>query len=174
MDRTGPVELAVSGMTCGSCATRVQKALSRHQGVEDASVNFATKRATVQLDPDRVEIKDLVAAVAKAGYGLAPISASSDTDAEESEDKDRSMWLRRVLVAWPLGIIALVLSVWFMEDPCAHPARRHRRPPCRRRRHTRRAHRHLPIGRSRSQLAGPLPEPLMTIPQGQVAALGCR
>ncbi len=119
MDRTGPVELVVSGMTCGSCATRVQKVLSRHQGVEDAAVNFATKRATVQLDPDRVEIKDLVAAVAKAGYGLAPVSGSSDTDAEESEDKVRSMWLRRVLVAWPLGIIVLVLSLFYMHEPWA-------------------------------------------------------
>ena len=119
MNRTSPVELVVSGMTCGSCATRVQKALSRHEGVEEAAVNFATKRATVQLDPNRVEIKDLVAAVAKAGYGLAPVSASSDTDAEESEDKVRRMWLRRVLVAWPLGVTVLVLSLWFMEDPWA-------------------------------------------------------
>ena len=119
MDPIGAVELVVSGMTCGSCATRVQKALSRHEGVEEAAVNFATKRATVQLDPDRVEIKDLVAAVAKAGYGLAPVSASSDTDAEESEDKVRSMWLRRVLVAWPLGVTVLVLSLFYMMDPWA-------------------------------------------------------
>ena len=119
MDHTDPVELAVSGMTCGSCANRVEKALSRQDGVKEASVNFATQRATVQLDPGRVDVDDLVAAVAKAGYGLAPVPESADADAEQSEERVRSMWLRRVLVAWPLGIIVLVLSLFSMHEPWA-------------------------------------------------------
>lgn len=41
------VELHVSGMTCGSCAARVQKVLGRQTGVTRAAVNFATERATV-------------------------------------------------------------------------------------------------------------------------------
>ncbi|MEO5678281.1 MAG: heavy metal translocating P-type ATPase [Acidimicrobiales bacterium] len=119
VEEVAPVELVVSGMTCGSCATRVQKALSRVEGVDEAAVNFATGRATVSLDPARAEVADLIAAVEKAGYGLAPVSGASDAEAEESEDEARAMWLRRVLVAWPLGVIVLVLSVGFMEDPWA-------------------------------------------------------
>jgi copper chaperone CopZ len=47
------VELAVSGMTCGSCATRVQRVLAKQPGVEAAAVNFATKRATTWWRPAR-------------------------------------------------------------------------------------------------------------------------
>ncbi len=82
-------------------------------------MNFATKRATVQLDLDRVEIKDLVAAVAKVGYGLAPISASSDTDARSR--RTRSVRCGCGGCWWPgrSTIIVLILSLWFMEDPWA-------------------------------------------------------
>jgi len=123
-ERTGPagaepVELVVSGMTCGSCATRVQRALSRQDGVEEAAVNFATGRATVHFDPALVKVDDLVTAVAKAGYGLAPVGGSADFDPEASEGEVRAMWLRRVLVAWPLGVTVLVLSLFFMDDPWA-------------------------------------------------------
>ena len=113
------VELVVSGMTCGSCAARVQRVLSRHDGVEEAAVNFATARATVHLDPARVAVDDLVAVVAKAGYGLVPVADVADADPEESEAEVRAMWLRRVLVAWPLGVAVLVLSLFFMEQPWA-------------------------------------------------------
>ncbi|HXH56196.1 MAG TPA: heavy metal-associated domain-containing protein [Iamia sp.] len=104
-DSSGVVELVVSGMTCGSCANRVERVLSRHEGVNDAAVNFATGRATVHLDQARVGVGDLVEAVAKAGYGLAPVAEAGDTDPEASEAKARNMWLRRVAVAWPLAAV---------------------------------------------------------------------
>lgn len=118
-DSSEVVELVVSGMTCGSCANRVERVLSRHEGVKDAAVNFATGRATVHLDRAKVGVDDLVEAVAKAGYGLASVAEAGDEDLEESEAQVRSMWLRRVAVAWPLGVMVLVLSVFFMEDPWA-------------------------------------------------------
>ena len=113
------VELAVSGMTCGSCAARVEKVLARQDGVERAGVNFATERATVVFHPDRVDVEDLVAAVAKIGYGLVPAEAGAETEDVDAEAALRAMWLRRVLVAWPLGLAVLVLSLFFMHDPWA-------------------------------------------------------
>ncbi|MDP9388480.1 MAG: heavy metal translocating P-type ATPase [Actinomycetota bacterium] len=113
------IELSVSGMTCGSCAARVQKVLARQDGVERAAVNFATERATVVFDPARVGADDLVAAVGKIGYGLGPAEPSAEAAAVEAEDVLERMWLRRVLVAWPLGITVLVLSLWFMHEPWA-------------------------------------------------------
>jgi cation-transporting ATPase V len=113
------LELSVSGMTCGSCAARVEKALARQDGVERASVNFATERVAVAFDPALVSVDDLVAAVGKAGYGLAPAepaAASADTD---TEAELQAMWLSRVLVAWPLALTVLVLSLAFMDDPWA-------------------------------------------------------
>jgi P-type Cu+ transporter len=61
------VELAVGGMTCASCAARVEKKLNRLDGVT-ASVNFATETAAVSYDPAAVSAADLVATVEATGY----------------------------------------------------------------------------------------------------------
>ena len=113
------VELAVSGMTCGSCATRVQRALSKRDGVEAAAVNFATRKATVRFDPALVSVGDLVAAGDKIGYRLASVDPAQDSAEGDAEAQQQKLWLRRVLVAWPLGIVVLVLSLFFMEKPWA-------------------------------------------------------
>ncbi|MFC7492792.1 MULTISPECIES: heavy metal translocating P-type ATPase [unclassified Nocardioides] len=60
--------LDIEGMTCASCVNRVQKALSRVEGVEAASVNLATETAAVTYDPGTVDRAALTAAVEKAGY----------------------------------------------------------------------------------------------------------
>ena len=62
------VDLALTGMTCASCAARIEKKLNRLDGVT-ATVNFATEKASVDYDPDVVEPDDLVAAVEAVGYG---------------------------------------------------------------------------------------------------------
>ena len=69
----GPAELDldVSGMTCASCANRVEKRLNRLDGV-DATVNFALHRARVAYDPSSTEVDDLVGAVRAAGYDATP------------------------------------------------------------------------------------------------------
>ncbi len=119
--RAADVEFAVSGMTCGSCAARVEKALNRHDGVIGAGVNFATGKAVVNFDPSQVSPERLSAAVDKIGYGLAPTATGpddSDTEVDEEAAVQR-LWLRRVLVAWPLGLAVLVLSVGWMMEPWA-------------------------------------------------------
>ena len=68
-----PSELAtetfpIEGMTCASCANRVQRALNKVEGVADATVNLATEQATVRYAPDQTGGDDLIAAVAAAGY----------------------------------------------------------------------------------------------------------
>ena len=61
------VSLDVGGMTCSSCAARIEKKLNRLDGVE-ASVNYATEKATVSYDPERVSTDDLVKTVEATGY----------------------------------------------------------------------------------------------------------
>jgi copper chaperone CopZ len=64
----------VSGMTCGSCAARIEKVLVDQAGVEEAAVDVASSRATVVLAaPGTVD--GLTAAVEEIGYGLAPVPA---------------------------------------------------------------------------------------------------
>ena len=64
------VEIPISGMTCASCVARNERALQAKDGVEQASVNYATERATVTFDPARVTVADLVDTVRGAGYGV--------------------------------------------------------------------------------------------------------
>src|SRR5690554_1178893 len=70
------VNLGVRGMTCANCTGRVERALSKVAGVEDASVNLATERATVRFDPDQTDVATLLQAVAGAGYSPVTEQAS--------------------------------------------------------------------------------------------------
>jgi Cu+-exporting ATPase len=65
------LDLPVTGMTCAACATRVQDSLARMEGVEDASVNLAAERATVNFDPVKVNVTDLIGRIKDAGYGTS-------------------------------------------------------------------------------------------------------
>ncbi|MGZ2746384.1 heavy metal translocating P-type ATPase [Burkholderia stagnalis] len=69
-----PIELDIDGMTCASCAGRVEKALSNVPGVTRASVNLATERATVETEAG-VTASRLADAVKQAGYGATPVAA---------------------------------------------------------------------------------------------------
>ena len=64
------IDLAIGGMTCASCAARVEKRLNRMDGVT-AQVNFATEKARVQV-PAGVSADDLIAEVEATGYGRGP------------------------------------------------------------------------------------------------------
>ena len=64
------IELPITGMTCASCANRIERKLNKLDGVQ-ASVNYATEKATVDYDPAAVEPEALVGAVEAAGYHAA-------------------------------------------------------------------------------------------------------
>ncbi|WP_345815567.1 heavy metal translocating P-type ATPase [Paraburkholderia sp. PREW-6R] len=75
-------ELAIGGMTCASCAMRVEKALAKVPGVQSASVNLATETATVDLSDTSSDVNTLIAAVKKAGYEATLIAPPDDTPSE--------------------------------------------------------------------------------------------
>ncbi|MEX3950036.1 heavy metal translocating P-type ATPase [Paraburkholderia sp. EG287B] len=101
---TEATTLAIGGMTCASCANRVEKALARVPGVAGVSVNLATEQATVNTrSPLTGELQDLlVAAVKKAGYEATPLAADEDaaTPAKSAAagDEARREW-RAVLIS---------------------------------------------------------------------------
>lgn len=108
---TAVAELAIGGMTCASCATRVEKALARVPGVAGASVNLATERATVNLrgPASASELDALVAAVQKAGYEATPVVETEATPAADGTDRARAA-VRREL-AWVLMSALLTLPL---------------------------------------------------------------
>ena len=63
------ITIPVTGMTCASCVGRVERALSNHEGVEEASVNFASEEASVAYDPERTKPDELIRLIREAGYG---------------------------------------------------------------------------------------------------------
>lgn len=86
---TDSVQLIVGGMTCASCAARIEKKLNRLEGVS-ATVNFATETAAVVFDPTRLTPADLISTVQATGYTAAlpqPITVARDDGGQHEEDK---------------------------------------------------------------------------------------
>ena len=122
------IELAISGMTCASCARRVERSLAKVAGVAVASVNLATERATVSYDTAIVAPDDLVAAVERAGYGAeelastAPAPSATDDSGSLPPDaatlrRERELLRRRntLLLGIGLSLPVVVLSMFFMD-----------------------------------------------------------
>jgi Cu+-exporting ATPase len=104
------VQIALEGMTCAACATRIEKKLNRLEGV-DAVVNFATEEAAVRYDSARVAIDDLIAAVESAGY-----QARVGAEASEAEDRSRALRTRLAVSAAltaPLAALAMLPPLQF-------------------------------------------------------------
>ncbi|WP_089154426.1 heavy metal translocating P-type ATPase [Micromonospora sp. NBS 11-29] len=105
------IELAIGGMTCASCAARIEKKLNRMDGVE-ATVNYATEKATVRYADD-VAPADLIATVEKNGYTAVvppPPASAEATVAGEPVDELRVARTRlRVSAALTLPVILLAM-----------------------------------------------------------------
>ncbi|HEU4325795.1 MAG TPA: heavy metal translocating P-type ATPase [Roseiflexaceae bacterium] len=108
-------ELPISGMTCASCALRVEKALRKVPGVLEASVNLASEQASVSYLPASAGRADLVAAVERAGYGVIETGAADAEEAEDAEAAARARELadkrRKLAVAVVLSLPLFVLSM---------------------------------------------------------------
>ena len=117
---TEHLDLPIEGMTCASCANRIERRLNTLEGVA-ATVNYATERASVDYDTAAVDSAELVEAVASAGYsaalpepghGTAPAPGTAPGPASPDEDPDPSAPLRRrLIVSALLSAPVLVLSM---------------------------------------------------------------
>jgi len=112
----GPdIELAVGGMTCASCAARVERTLNRLDGVE-ASVNYATGKATVRTAAAPLDA--LVAAVERLGYEAEPVEADpGGGSAGSGVDRQITSLRRRLAVALLVGVPVAHLSMSMALDP---------------------------------------------------------
>ena len=100
------LELPITGMTCASCAARIEKRLNKLDGVH-ASVNYATERASVSYAADALTPADLVVAVERAGYH-AVLPSDAFAGAVEPQRDDHVTDLRRRLIFAALASIPLV------------------------------------------------------------------
>ena len=105
------IELEIGGMTCASCAARVEKKLNKLDGVVLANVNYATELASVAYDSSHLRLPDLVHTVEAAGYTAA---LSSDTDAKADLVRPlRTRLVVSVALTFPLLLLAMVPPLQF-------------------------------------------------------------
>jgi P-type Cu+ transporter len=104
VDAPGRVELEIGGMTCASCAARVERKLNKLDGVE-ANVNYATELASVSYDPEQHPLEELLRTVAAAGY-----SAALPSDQAAAADLVKPL-RRRLLVSTALTIPLVLLAM---------------------------------------------------------------
>ena len=107
---SGPLKLALTGMTCASCVRTIETALRKVPGVKQATVNLATESATVAFDPQATRPEQLIAAVKAAGYG-ATIGGQKSGDADAHGANEMKVQWRRFLVGAILTVPLVIVSM---------------------------------------------------------------
>ena len=104
------LELPITGMTCASCANRIERKLNKLDGVT-ATVNYATEKARVDFDPGTVTTEQLVQAVEAAGYqAVVPATEPATADAPAEHDETAPL-RRRLILSAVLSVPVLVMAM---------------------------------------------------------------
>ncbi|MDR1505955.1 MAG: heavy metal translocating P-type ATPase [Treponema sp.] len=114
--------LPIGGMTCAACSARVEKAIGRLEGVQTASVNLATEKATVHYDPHILRLSAIRNAVEKAGYTALDFSGKGavDEDRLRKEKEIKILWIKFIVAVsfgLPLLYIAMVPMIKLFTLP---------------------------------------------------------
>lgn len=116
----------VLGMSCASCAARIEKTLNRQSGVKIAAVNYASATATVEYDPKNCSSEALQQAVQAAGYDLL-INRDGNTLEEAEEAHNKKFTTLKLRTVWAvilsLPVIIIGMFSWICPMPilsCGH------------------------------------------------------
>ncbi|SER05609.1 heavy metal translocating P-type ATPase [Piscibacillus halophilus] len=122
------VELDIRGMTCAACSTRIEKGLSKMEGISEANINLATESGTVEYTPGVVSVDDVIEKVKKLGYE-AVVKQEDQDDKESHKEKEirhrRNMFIFSAILSFPLLLTMLghmpfdigVSAPAFIENP---------------------------------------------------------
>jgi Cu+-exporting ATPase len=110
---------AVEGMTCASCVSRVEKALSEVEGVVGADVNLATERATVTYDPRQTDFEKMARAVDSAGYRLLVTEEGEEALDRERKRRERETRMLKIKLIYSASsaVVIMTLSMFGMYIP---------------------------------------------------------
>jgi Cu+-exporting ATPase len=109
-DARAHLELPIAGMTCASCANRIERKLNKLETVE-ASVNYATETATVDYDPGTVATGELLGAVEAAGYQAVVPATEPQAGAGAGEVDETAQLRRRLAISALLTLPTLLLAM---------------------------------------------------------------
>ena len=107
------VSLAIDGMTCASCVSRVEKALMRVPGVVRAEVNLATESATVTAATRHIDEAALVAAVERAGYVARPRHPDAEVGTETTPRRASDWWPVAIAAALSVPLVLPMIGLLF-------------------------------------------------------------
>ncbi len=117
---TAQADLALSGMTCAACASRIETVLNRLPGVT-ASVNLAGERASVRYTPGLADVDALINAVARAGYGAELVSGDARAQRQARREAEYRAELRRFWIAVVLSLpLVAQMPAMLLGDGAAH------------------------------------------------------
>lgn len=111
--------LPIEGMTCASCVLRVEKALKKVEGVQEAVVNLAIEQAQVKIDPEKVDFQKLKEAVEKVGYSVIEFKEEKiavEDLIEKEKEKHFKKLTRDLIFAIIFTAPVFVLSMLMMSD----------------------------------------------------------
>jgi copper-transporting P-type ATPase V len=117
MPNTKDLRFDVEGMTCASCAVRIERVLGKQEGVASAAVNFAGQEARAVVDPDIVDVPGLQAAISRIGYEITPISAEDDRrPLHERYTAEVALQQRNVIGAALLSVPVMALALFGPDE----------------------------------------------------------
>ncbi len=116
------ITIPIQGMTCAACANRIEKVVSKLEGVSTASVNFATEKLVTKYNPEKVRISEIKQAIAKAGYKALEIEtkAAVDEDKIRKQKEIKTLWTKFIISAVfsiPLLYLAMGSMIWWLRFP---------------------------------------------------------
>ncbi|BAY63572.1 cation-transporting ATPase [Calothrix brevissima NIES-22] len=111
--------LKLRGMSCASCASSIEEAISSVPGVNECSVNFGAEQATVEYDPRTTDVQTIQDAVDEAGYSAYPLPEQNLMAGEDDTEKTTRLresryLLRKVIVAGVIGAVLVIGSLPMM------------------------------------------------------------
>jgi len=108
--------LSIEGMTCASCVSHVEHAVSEVPGVVAVSVNLATERASVEFVPTMATLTDLRRAVADAGYSVLPTEEEKAEEDVSREERKMHSARRNMILAWAFTV---PIILWMLPEMIA-------------------------------------------------------
>jgi len=105
------VTIPIGGMTCAACSARVEKAVRKLEGIESATVNLATEKATVVYNPRTLRLSTIKEAITKAGYQALEVSKDTADEDKLRKEKEIKTLKIKFIVATSMGLPLLYIAM---------------------------------------------------------------
>lgn len=126
------IKLNLEGMTCAACAARIEKVLNKTEGVETATVNFATESTTIVYNEKKIEQKQIEDSIISIGYGIRKNDLKTSKEQQKTSPEKR-IFMRFLIACFftiPVFYLAMAPMIHFLSlpifsiiDPMNHPLR---------------------------------------------------